>query len=161
MDRITFTGTVLAVDPGPEQSAYVMFDGRAVIEFAKVPNKELLWRCGLTYDSSIVLVVEQVAAMGMAVGAEVFETVFWSGRFAQQWRSTWDRMKRHEVKMHLCGNTRAKDGNIRQALIDRFGPGKQAAIGTKKNPGPLYGVSGDCWQALALAITYHETKGTP
>jgi hypothetical protein len=99
--------------------------------------------------------------MGMAVGAEVFETCFWSGRFAERWfdnGGTWDRIKRHQVKMHICGNMRAKDANIRTALIDMFGPGKEKAIGTKKNPGPLYGVSGDVWQALAVAVTYAEME---
>ena len=34
-----------------------------------------------------------------------------------------------EEKMNLCGSMKAKDSNIRQALIDRFGE-----VGTKKNP---------------------------
>jgi hypothetical protein len=41
---------------------------------------------------------------------------------------------------------RAKDANIRQALIDKLG-----AVGTKKAPGPLYGISGHLWAALAVA----------
>ena len=53
--------------------------------------------------------------------------------------------------MALCKNNRAKDKNIRQALIDRFGPGK-AAIGTKKAPGPLYGLKSHLWSALAVAV---------
>ncbi|MBV8782506.1 MAG: hypothetical protein JO353_14005, partial [Phycisphaerae bacterium] len=55
---------------------------------------------------------------------------------------------------------RAKDGNIRQALIDRFGPTKERAIGKKKSPGPLYGMSGDCWSALAVAVTYADQRIT-
>lgn len=149
--------TVLAIDPGPTESAYVLLKGGAVVEFAKLGNEEMLYRCGQTWDANIVLVVEQVAAMGMAVGAEVFETVWWSGRFAQAWHSQSDRLKRHEVKMFLCGNMRAKDANIRQSLLDRYG-GKEAAIGRKAKPGPLYGLSGDCWSALAIAITYSETR---
>lgn len=158
---------ILAIDPGPTQSAYVLFDGARPKKFAKVDNSTLLTiiRNG-TIDGEHVsfmstkLVVEQIAAMGMSVGAEVFETVFWSGRFIQAWGGSWDRIKRHEVKMHLCGNMRAKDGNIRQALIDRYGPGKELAIGTKKTPGPLHGLSGDCWAALAVAITWQETART-
>ena len=60
---------------------------------------------------------------------------------------------RHEVKLHLCGSARAKDANVRQALIDRFGPGKELAIGRKAAPGPLYGMTGDCWAALGVAVT--------
>ena len=36
---------------------------------------------------------------------------------------------RKEEKMNICHTMRAKDSNIRQALIDRFGE-----VGTKKNP---------------------------
>lgn len=150
---------ILAIDPGPERSAFVYLDNGRVSEFGIVPNPQLLSLELPRLDNSFTpLVVEQIAAMGMAVGAEVFETVFWSGRFVQAWCGRWDRVKRHEVKMHLCGNTRAKDANIRQALIDRFGPSKAEAIGIKKRPGPLYGISADCWSALAVAITWLDTK---
>ena len=43
--------------------------------------------------------------------------------------------------------------NIRQALIDRFGP-----QGSKKNPGPTFGFGGDTWAALAVGATYIDTK---
>jgi hypothetical protein len=62
-------------------------------------------------------------------------------------------LQRRAVKLALCGDSRAKDANIRQALIDRFG-GKDAAIGRKAAPGPLYGISRDVWSALAIAVTY-------
>lgn len=158
---------ILAIDPGPELSAFVAYDGTSPVWFDKVANEELLKnieaRRGM--NGCEALVIEQIAAMGMAVGAEVFETCFWSGRFAQAWSGDFDRVKRHAVKMHLCGNMRAKDANIRQAIIDRFG-GKDRAIGKKKTAGPLYGISGDCWSALAIAITWWETvkyreAGTP
>lgn len=153
--------SLIAIDPGPHKSAYVVFDGSRLLRFGKVPNEELLAMLG---DYSAVglancapLVVEQIAAMGMAVGAEVFETVFWSGRFVASYPHDWDRIKRCEVKLHLCGNMRAKDPNIRQALIDRFG-GDSVAIGKKKSPGPLYGVSGDVWAALSVAVTYWDLR---
>lgn len=154
---------VLAVDPGHTHSAFVLYDtidGR-LLAHGKEENGWLLshikdaW--GPREIPVNVFVIEQVACMGMAVGAEVFETVFWSGRFwerADRWNLDLHRVKRHEVKTHLCGNQRAKDPNIRQALIDRYGPGKDVAIGTKKNPGPLYGVTKDVWSALAVAVTF-------
>src|SRR5678809_428964 len=87
--------------------------------------------------------IEMIASYGMAVGREVFETCLWIGRFVQAARGEHTLVYRRDVKMHLCGNNAARDSNIRQALIDRFGPGKDKAIGRKALPGPLYGVSAD------------------
>jgi hypothetical protein len=90
----------------------------------------------------------------MPVGREVFETCVWIGRFQQVWRDP-EAVKlvyRRDVKLHLCGNSRAKDANIRQALIDKLGP-----VGTKAAPGPLYGVRSHAWAAVAVAVTAFDT----
>ncbi len=148
--------TVFGLDPGPTESAIVAFDGSWVSSHLKIPNSDVLDFLCTTELENTVLVIEQIAAMGMAVGAEVFETCFWSGRFAQAWRGPCERLKRHEIKMHLCGNMRAKDANIRTALMDRFGGSK--AVGRKASPGPLFGISGDQWSALAVALTWYDTR---
>lgn len=147
---------ILAIDPGPETSAWLIWDGQRVEgACGECSNDALLQdvigRSVIPFD---VLVIEKVACMGMAVGAEVFETVFWSGRFAQVAEANgkpWHRLTRHQVKMHLCGSMQAKDANIRQSLIDKLGK-----PGVKKAPGPTYGVSGHLWSALAVAITWQE-----
>lgn len=159
---------IWGVDPGPEHSALVTFDGRSVLSAGTLENSLLLQRIADRCRSSQEqLVIEQVASFGMPVGVDVFETVFWSGRFAQAWHGyvrpnahvgVFVRLKRHEIKTHLCHNQRAKDANIRQVLIDRFGPGKEKAIGKKAIPGPLYGISGDEWSALAVAVTYWDQQ---
>ncbi len=147
---------VLGLDPGPTESALVVYDGTKVWRHLKESNSDVLEILSTQYRVGCVLVIEQIAAMGMAVGAEVFETCFWSGRFAQAWGGTFERLKRHEIKIHLCGNMRAKDANIRVALMDRFGGSK--SVGRKKTPGPLFGIAGDQWSALAVAVTWHETR---
>ena len=149
---------ILAIDPGPEKSAYVVIENGLPIEFAKLKNHELMIAMKLGQKASCKVVIEMIASYGMSVGAEVFETCVWIGRFIEVTKGNADRIFRKDVKMHLCGNTRANDSNIRQALIDRYGPGKEAAIGKKSSPGPLYGVSGDVWAALAVAVTYEDTK---
>lgn len=103
------------------------------------------------------LVLEMVQSFGMSVGKEIFETVFWIGRFFQTAKGAANRIYRKEVKSYLCGSMKAKDGNIRQALIELIGP-----QGTKKAKGPTYGVKADEWQALGVAITFTATlKETP
>lgn len=145
---------ILAIDPGPLESAWVLWDGAKLEAFAKERNDSVLERVRQSRGITAACAIEQVCSYGMAVGAEVFETVYWSGRFAEAYGAEYVyRVPRLKVKLHLCHDSRAKDGNIRQALIDRFG-GKDAAIGKKATPGPLYGVSGDVWAAMALAVTW-------
>ena len=94
--------------------------------------------------------IDRVAPYGMPVGEEIFETVYWSGPCAQSFGAdNVQRVPRLKVKLHLCHDPRAKDANIRQALIDRF-----AKPGTKKEPSILYGITGDLWAALALEVTW-------
>lgn len=149
---------ILAIDPGPTQSAWLVMGHTAPRAFATWPNEQLLdaFDGGQWSREVEVVVIEKVESYGMAVGAEVFETVFWSGRFAQAAQPMLaERLGRLKVKLALCHDSRAKDANVRQALIDRFG-GKDAAIGRKAAPGPLFGVSGDVWSALAVAVAYQD-----
>ena len=153
---------ILGLDPGPTRSAIVLYDGERILKHGIETNADILawlYEHVETSDKDM-LVIEQISAMGMSVGAELFETCFWSGRFAEAWGNVaaWNRLKRHEVKMHLCGSMKAKDGNIRQALIDRFGPSKEIAVGTTKKRGPLFGIKADEWSALAVAVVWWDLK---
>lgn len=147
---------ILAIDPGTRESAYVLLRKDGTPEFfGKVENLDLLDFLPGRGDFSHC-VIEMVSSFGMPVGAEVFETVYWIGRFAERFGAHHvTRITRNEVKNHLCHSSRANDSNIRQAIIDRFG-GKEAAIGRKKAPGPLFGVSKDIWSALAVGLTYWD-----
>jgi hypothetical protein len=157
--------TVYALDPGPEKSALVAFsDTNGPVSGAIWQNDELLQALkGGPVGGTAHLVIEQVESYGMPVGREVFETVFWSGRFVEAWQSrglrfSWSRLPRRAVKLALCGTARATDATIRCALLDRYGPGKERAVGVKAKPGPLYGIKADLWQALALAVTYQDQQ---
>lgn len=157
--------TILAVDPGNTESAWIAYDiaGGKPYEWAIEPNDVVLAKLG-SYPRPMALAIEMVASYGMAVGADVFETCVWIGRFMERWIITDTALHfpllvyRREVKLHICNSMRANDSNVRQAIIDRYGPGKEIAVGKKANPGPLYGIKADCWQALGVAITAAETK---
>ncbi len=151
--------SVLAIDPGNEQSAYVVLYDDGSIEHGMGENK---WILALLVDywdrwEGSQLAIEMIASYGMPVGREVFETCVWIGRFIERWAGPHTLVYRQDVKLHLCGTARAKDANVRQALIDRYGDSKQKAIGLKATPGPLYGVKKDIWAALAVAVTYADT----
>ena len=150
---MTFT---LAIDPGTTHSGWVSYDSGRVADFGKWENEDMLER--VREDTGDYIAIEMIASYGMPVGAEVFETCVWIGRFIQAWsdRRGWADTEpiivyRKDVKMHLCGTTKAKDGNIRQAIIDIYG-GKDKAIGKKASPGPLYGIAGDVWAAVGVAL---------
>lgn len=149
---------IWAIDPGYTRTAIVqMVDG---LPFNPVmyANDEVLTR--LRQCNADRVVIEMLASYGMAVGVEVFETAVWIGRFMEAHKGPTDRIFRKDIKLHLCGQARAKDANIRQALIDRFGPGKEAAIGTRATPGPLYGIKADMWAALAVGVTWCDLNKT-
>lgn len=155
---------LVAIDPGPTESAYVLYNGDRPTRFGKVLNEELLaWLRSWDHNSGPFLyadhlAIEMIASYGMAVGREVFETCVWIGKYLEAaGRAESTLVYRRDVKLHLCGQARAKDSNVRQALIDRYG-GKDKAIGKKATPGPLYGVSADVWQALAVAVTWSDRQ---
>jgi hypothetical protein len=154
---------MIAVDPGNTRSAWVAFDGQRVLGHGIDLNLDLRNRLsrlnapGAPIDPVELVVFEQIESFGMAVGREVFETVFETGRMYQAANATTARLTRKAVKLHLCQSMRAKDANIRAALIDKFGGSNDVAIGKKASPGPLFGIRADEWSALAIAVTWMET----
>lgn len=158
---------VLGIDPGNTHSGWALYLDGELVDFCKSENEDLLnaleesaLPAGKRSVSGLFapprVAIEMVASYGMAVGATVFDTCVWIGRFQQalHWNGIDSELVfRRDVKLHHCGQARAKDSNIRQALIDRFGAGaSNGGKGTKANPGFFYGMTADCWQAAALAV---------
>lgn len=146
---------IIGIDPGTVESAYVQLRNGKIHDHAKVENRHLLdviSSLDLPYhwgDGGRMIAIEFLQSFGMPVGKEVFETAYLIGRIQQ---CAIDRkvevlpVYRKQVVLHHCGSPRAKDANIRQAMLDRWGP-----QGTKKTPGPTYGIKADVWSALAIA----------
>lgn len=158
--------TILAIDPGNTESAYAVInaDTRKPIYFEKLANTDL--HLGLAHHALGTMAdraaIEMVASYGMAVGKDVFETCVWIGRFQEAMRTRTgtipDLVYRQPVKVHHCHSAKAKDSNVRQALVDRFTPGQpNHGKGTKAEPGWFYGFRADVWAAYALA-TYVADK---
>lgn len=150
---------ILAIDPGNIESAYCLIDKDTYkpIDFAKESNFSIKGKMynGLLDDVDIV-VIEMIASYGMAVGASVFDTCVWIGQFKEIALSKnlqVEYIYRKEEKLNLCGSMKAKDSNIRQALIDRFGE-----VGTKNNKGYFYGFKKDIWASYAVGVTYLDKQ---
>jgi hypothetical protein len=148
---------IMGIDPGTTHSAYVRLDNNVILDHSKEENEKLIYETmPLIVIPNMFFVIEEIESFGMPVGRETFKTCVWSGRFFQKFCEIgkWENahwVSRRDIKIHFCNSMRAKDGNVRQALIDRLG-----APGTKKNPGRTYGIKADEWSALALAMWFQE-----
>lgn len=161
---------ILAIDPGNIESAYVLLDDNLKpIQFDKVDNEKLLedlnmdrffWDEKLEHRDIENFAIEMVAhyGTGMPAGKEVFDTCVWIGRFIENANfENREFIYRKDEKINLCGSMKAKDGNIIQALVDRFAPGEaNRGKGTKKEHGWFYGFHDDIWQAYAVGVTFHD-----
>jgi len=160
---------ILAIDPGTYKSAVLLYDTERakILECLILANNDVAAYLKWSENPADRLAIEWVSSYGMAVGKEVFETCYWVGVFAEKFgRFRTDRIPRKDIKLHLCNSSRAKDKNVRQALMDRFEPtgrdgkGVPSVRGTKAHPGPLYGVGTHLWSALAVAVTWADTHNT-
>lgn len=156
---------ILAIDPGSTESGWVLIDAGTCqpLRFGKDANADLLNEIDSGWIFSATAVIEMVASYGMAVGAEVFDTCVWVGRFQQvvahRTGRTPQLVTRQPIKLHHCHSSKANDSNIRQALVDRFASGQpNYGKGTKAEPGWFYGFRADVWQAYALAVYAADTR---
>ena len=151
---------IISIDSGNTESAYCLINAEDYkpVEFGKVNNEDLrrILNDILQRHDVYAVALEMVASYGMPVGASVFETCVWIGRFYEiciPYVGTVDYIYRKEEKINLCNSMKAKDSNIRQALIDRFGE-----VGTKKNQGWFYGFKSDIWAAYAIGVTWLDKQ---
>lgn len=165
-NKISDNEVVLAIDPGNIDTAYCTLQGRKIGRFGKIPNAEMLtilgWRghvpdggecADLLYDH---VACEMICSYGMPAGASLFDTCVFIGEIRTAALREVTLIPRIQVKSHICHSGKATDSNIRQALIDLFGP-----QGKKSAPGPTFGISADVWSALAIAKTFQSGDFTP
>jgi hypothetical protein len=170
------------IDPGTEHSGVVAYDTERgiVLEAGEISNESLLAHLRdpdtrISHFHFAQLYIETIEPMGLPVGKSTFETMRWVGRFQEAWEQysgiTARMVSRGDEKTILCGAATFRDpksgrrrsvtdAQIRKAIIDRFpatGGGKTPQVGTKSQPGPLYGVKGHAWSALAVVLTGLET----
>jgi hypothetical protein len=146
---------ILAIDPGTMQSGWVLFDGARVIQSGTSPNDEVLMACySQAAGQAQCLAIEEPEGMGQIASHALLRAAWAGGGFERAWprlaRSPLRITRRMVVAELLRPATvkgKSQDSRIRQALIDRVGE-----PGTKRAPGPTYGVSSHAWSALAVAV---------
>lgn len=125
---------IFAIDPGSSLSGIVTYDKDAESQ-VKDPGKldnlvvvDLIRSFAADFqEGKGVIVIEFPQPRGQLASKELFQMIFWVGRFYEIARaaglpsSAVRFCDRKDVKMALCGSNSVKDKQIRQAIIDRFG----------------------------------------
>lgn len=148
--------SVIAIDPGPEHSGVVAWNGSVrltgVIGNGMILESMQQWINEFSVD---IVAVEQLCNQGRSVGQSTFDTAIWAGRFVEkavQCHCDFQLVTRRQIKAWHCNKSiGVNDAMIRAKLIEKYGE-----PGTKKKPGRTYGVTSHAWQALALATFLTE-----
>ena len=191
---------ILAIDPGNTKSGVVLFSvdktdiyGIKISDFnGGMDNEELLDYIEANKFCNCYVVIECMKPQGMNLSGESMETLIFIGRLCERIDMIererdigldWTYVFRQQAKLHLCGQARAKDANVSQALRDRFG-GCQKPIkcdsckgkgksgrgkdrqpcadcdgsGLERIAGPLHKISNHAWAALAVGIWFADNK---
>jgi hypothetical protein len=140
---------IFAIDPGAKESGWVVYEDKGIdwkIWSKGIDDNHMVAALLDDWGKEKTIAIEVIRGYGIVSGDDTFDTCIWIGRFDPD--ETAMLIPRKEIKRALCGNTTTNDKYVRQALIDRFGP-----VGSKSKPGPLWGITGHCWAALACAVT--------
>ena len=166
---------IIAIDPGTYYTAYVELETSdlSLLDFNRIPNPVFLQKMRESAAQGHKhRVIEQVKSYGNVIGDDLLHTVLWSGRFIEASEIPFSLIPRKTVCMEVCRSVTASDKNVRAALIDLYAErlkakgrtgesAKALAIGSKYKRGPLYGMRGDEWAALGVAIAHvQRTQAT-
>lgn len=155
---------ILAIDPGPKESAWVLMQDLEIHSCNKELNESIikaLWHDTWGQD---IIALEYVVAYGRS-GREVSDTAFESGRLVQSASSSYKGITRSKVRGHLCGRG-GSDSKIITTLIERFCHdiyqkwvnkqlSRQKMINAARDE-YFKEFTADIWQAYALGVTYYD-----
>lgn len=178
--RCRYAKAVAAIDPGPKQSGVAWVGDQGEFLHGEImPNeyvffsvqKQILLLGGTKFTVEELLVEHTqpytltTKSGGSFFPKQILQTAVWVGRFWQSWYDFYGTdpkiISRRDVKKILLGHGgSAQDKHVMENIIKRYGgETRQQVVGTQKNPGPLYGVKGDIWAALAVALAWLKTEG--
>ena len=116
--------TILALDAGPTQTGFVVWDGERVRDTGTAPNDVMLAYVQDERRKYDLLAIEKVQLYtGASAGESVFGTCRWSGRYEQAAGEPVVYITFPEVRLHLTGASKGNEAAVRLALLDRFGAG--------------------------------------
>lgn len=158
----------LAIDPGPKSCGVVLYDSaasRVLWADGKAPTGQLLDLLWLPHPDApwwgrdVLVLVERIRSQGKS-GNDLFDAAELGGRLKQSALCGGldaRLVTRSQVLASLgclrrgAPGGKTRDSKVRAACIALLG-----RPGTKDDPGPTYGVATHAWQALGLALAYHN-----
>ena len=148
---------ILGIDPGNEQSGYVVVDNYKVIDAGKIKNEKLLVKIihipAFMRDVDAVC-IELIQSYGSVAGRTLYDTCIWTGRFIQALAHAHLHVPIHlytrpKIMRAIVGTNKGGDRALRATLLLRFGGDKKG-----EPMHPLRGGGGDLRAAYA-AVVYH------
>ena len=151
---------ILGIDPGPTHCGVVLYDTEARRVKQSYKNNtvaDALRQIEHRASARMIdlVAIERVQSYGIA-GASLLRTAEVGGMLhrcagREGLEVAW--LFRREVLRGLDVTGKGnRDSLVRQRLIEMHGGDRVSAVGTKKKPGPLYGVASHAWAALAVAV---------
>lgn len=153
------TDRVMGIDPGPTVSGWAVYDGTDPVVCGVDGNDDVVAMVKIAQARGpVTLVIERVQNYGRNVGKSLFDTLYWSGRFAQAGYDSGHVVQRlyfMDVRQHFVGKKLARERDVWLKLVERYG-GAERAVGTRKAPGTIAHVKGHARSAFALALTWWD-----
>lgn len=167
---------VLGLDPSEKRVGLVVYDTglRVALASAVLPLEDALrivragqvgaedpvrMRGDLLSARWSVVVVERFRSQGK-INSDIIRGIEASGMLFEAARAgiveggSVDWLFRLDVCRELHVSGKGKDSQIIDRCCEMHGGSRSVARGLKKSPGPLYGVSGDAWQALGAVLAW-------
>lgn len=154
---------MLGLDPGPETNGVVVvtnsYPPRIKNAWSEIPIEDIRIPPDTAY-----CVIEWLSSYGTIVGDDTFLTALHGGMIKERAENKGipaHLFKRPDASHVLTGYRGAKDKQTKAAIREIYydagmatGGGTDKTKGTKKQPGPLYGISSHTWDALAVVIAW-------
>lgn len=134
---------LLAIDVGPQQSAYCELHDGAIGQHGWLDNDVLLSRIRGNAEPSYVTIIESPQAQDRPLGKMLRDTIWWAARFAEAIDSRgveWHEAEERDVAFWLTGNRSANNPAILQSLKDVFGDKTQQPCDRCNSTGTVMGI---------------------
>lgn len=173
---------VVGIDPGPDKGGIVVYNAaaRRVVVDERIGNparggvcswtdaplnqirRILRGLCAVPVPARRVVGVERFRSQGV-INADIIRSIETYGaivEIAQLYAGPVVPLYRADVLRHLDAlGARGRDRVVRERMISEHGGTREAAVGRKSAPGPLYAVASHAWQALAVAYVAADRAG--